>query len=177
MRKLIIGMAVLTILLVSAAYLAADEKPWFDMENCAFCKNLTAEEGLMENFQKWEHFKVDNGTITISVVNDSHVDAFIRAGKNMEKTAMRMKKGEQLQMCGMCESYGALMMAGAKMADVQSGNIFVSTMNSDNPETVKLLHAHADKTTAEMKMWEEKEKMEKDAHEGHDHSGHEGHDH
>lgn len=176
MRALRISLCVLIVSLALLVVTSADEKPWFDMENCAFCKNLKAEEGLMDNITKWEHHNVKNGTVSITVVNKEYLPAYKRAMDGMEKTSQRMEAGEQLPMCGMCEAYGAAMMKGAQWDEIQSGNTFVSIMYSSEPEVISEIHALTDRTNQEMeKMMEmekagEMKKMEmEEGHEGHDH--------
>ena len=57
MTKSAILLIGLIALICSAA--SAGDLPWFDMEKCAFCKHITAEEGLMEhlNFEYHNHSK------------------------------------------------------------------------------------------------------------------------
>jgi hypothetical protein len=155
MKKLAIASVVMLFVLLGFAMLAAQEKPWFDMENCAFCKTLTAEEGLMDHFKKWEHHNVDNGSVSISVVDKEYVPAFKRAMHNMEEVSKKLQQGEMLPMCGMCEAYGELMQMGAKWDEVESDDIFVSLIYSDKADVVAAIHAMTDRTNAEMKKMEQ----------------------
>ena len=113
---------------VSFSMLAAQEKPWFDMQNCAFCKNLTAEEGLMDHITKWDHHNVDNGSVCITVVDKEYLEAYKRAMHNMEEVGKKLEQGEMLPMCGLCKAYGELLKMGAKRDMVESDNVFVSIM-------------------------------------------------
>jgi hypothetical protein len=147
-RTIIVALAFTLIVFVIAT---AQDKPWFDMENCAFCKNMTAEPGLMDHITKWEHHNVKNGSVTVTVVDEAYLPAYQKAMMGMEATAKKMQAGEKLPMCGMCEAYGAAMMKGAQVDEVQSGNIFVDLMYSDDPEVISEIHAMTDRTNAEMK--------------------------
>lgn len=160
MKKLAIGSVVVSLVLMSFSMLAAQEKPWFDMENCAFCKNLAAEEGLMDHITKWEHHNVQNGSVSISVVDQECVEAYKRAMHNMEEVSKKLQQGEMLPMCGMCEAYGELLQMGAKWDEVESDNIFVSLMYSDKPDVVARIHAMTSRTNDEMKKMEQPKQAE-----------------
>ena len=149
---------VLAFMLMVFVIATAQDKPWFDMENCAFCKNLSAQPGLMDHLTKWEHHNVKNGSVSITEVDKEYIDAYKKAIMGMEATAKRMQAGEMLPMCGMCEAYGAVMMKGAQSEEVQSGNIFISLMYSDDPEVVNEIHALTDRTNDEIMKMEEMKK-------------------
>jgi hypothetical protein len=153
---------ILGIMLIAGSALAEEEKPWFDLENCAFCKNLSAEEGLLDNFPKWEHYNIHNGMLTLSVVEKEYIPAFKNAIANMNKVVKQLEAGENVHLCGMCESFGSLMMAGVKIEEIESENIFVSMMTSDNPEVVEQIHQHTDRTNDEYAKWLEAEKAAKE---------------
>ena len=59
MKKLGIAL-VLACLTLTVAVATAGDKAWFDLENCGMCKNMMAEEGLMENM-KWETHAIAAG--------------------------------------------------------------------------------------------------------------------
>jgi len=154
-RTIIVALAFTLIVFVIAT---AQDKSWFDMENCAFCKNLTAEPGLMDHITKWDHHNVKNGSVSVTVVDEAYLPAYKKAMMGMEATAKKMQAGEKLPMCGMCEAYGAAMMKGAQSEEVQSGNIFVSLMYSNDPEVINEIHAMTDRTNDEMMKMEEMKK-------------------
>ncbi len=55
-------------LLVAVGMSIGDEgKPWFDIHNCGMCKNMAAEEGLMDNLN-WETHKISNGMLNDEAV-------------------------------------------------------------------------------------------------------------
>ncbi len=160
MRRIMFGLVVISVAMLSFSPSAAQDKPWFDMENCAFCKNLLAEEGLMDHITKWEHHNVHNGSLSITVVDKEHLEAYKRAMHNMELVAEKLKQGEKLQMCGMCEAYGQVMQMGSKWEDVESDNIFVSLWYSGDPDVVARIHAVTNTTNDEMKKMQEAMKAE-----------------
>lgn len=162
MRKVGMGVLVLAMFMI---VIAGAGKPWFDMENCDFCKNLTAEKGLMDHITKWEHHNVKNGAMTISVVDKGYIPAYKRAMAKMEEVGKRMEAGEKVTTCGMCDAYSAVFMQGAQWDVIETDNIFVTIMWSDKPEVVTDIHKMVDHTNKEMAMME---KM-KDSHKEHGH--------
>ncbi|MBD3258987.1 hypothetical protein GF377_11185 [candidate division GN15 bacterium] len=161
--KLLVAVAVLALALVA---LAGDEKPWFDMETCSFCKHLIEDPGLLHHCD-WEHHKISDGVLTVTTVEDEYLDAFNTAMANMEEAGKKMQSGEMLPMCGMCTAMGNLMMTGAQWESVTTKHGSVSVLTSDDPAVVEKIHAFADRTNDEMAKMMAAE----------DEHGHEGHDH
>jgi hypothetical protein len=147
----------------------AGEGSWFDMEHCAFCKHMSAEEGMLDHVH-WETHKIADGMLSVTVVEPEWKEAWDRAMAKMEATGEKMMQGEQMKMCGHCQSYGALHMAGVSFEDIETDVGIISLATSDKPDVVKMIHKHAQRTIEEMAKMEESEK-------GHDHSSHEGHSH
>lgn len=160
MRKRMIGLLVVSLAMLSFSVSTAQDRPWFDMENCSFCKNLLAEEGLMDHFTKWEHHNVDNGSVSITVVDKEYLEPYLRAAHNMDEVAKRLQQGENLPMCGMCQAYTDVMKMGARWDDVQSDNMFVSLWYSDDPDVVARIHAVTNTTNDELKKMQEAMKAE-----------------
>lgn len=163
-------LAVGLLLLGTAVFVGADqapapgEAPWFDLENCAFCKHLTKEPQLMHNM-KWEHHDLSNGAVTITVVKPQFRAAYMEAGTAMEDLAKKMETGEvnpaDVRMCGSCQYYGKLMMMGAKFEYVQSDLADLVLITSDKPEVVKEIKVYAQRNRDEMAKWEKAGKPEK----------------
>ena len=128
---------------------AMTEAPWFDMENCGFCKHLIAEEGFLEN-ATWENFVIDNGMMIVTTVSDAYQDALTRINANMEATSKKMEAGEMVPMCGMCASMGQLFMSGnAQYKTYQSKGAEVALCTSSDPEIIEKIQAHAKRTIEE----------------------------
>jgi hypothetical protein len=77
-----------------------------------------------------------------------------------------MMAGEQMPMCGMCESYGQLMMSGAKMDQVQTKACWVTVMSSQDPKVVAMILAHGRRTIDEYAKYT----AAQGAHGAHDHA-------
>jgi len=58
----------------------------------------------------------------------------------------------------MCENYGKLSGLGAKVEVINAKEGDVVLMTSDNPEVVKLIHEHGQRTREEMAKMESMEK-------------------
>jgi len=128
----------------------ADEMPWFDMENCAFCKHIGAEEGLFEHMHT-EYHSISNGILSVTVVDASHKEAYDRAMKAMEKVGTEMQEtGVMPKMCGFCMTYGGFLMTGVKNEYVGSEFADIIIWTSDKPEMVEKLQAFGKRANDEM---------------------------
>ena len=152
MKRAILSVAV-SIMAASFTY-AAEDGPWFDMQNCEMCKPLMEVPGLMDNMT-WEHYKISAGLVSISTVKPEFVDSYKKAQMAMMETAGKLMKGEPVKLCNMCKGWGEILGAGAKQDVIESGNTFIAVTTSDNPETVKKIHAWGDRTNKEMSAMEQ----------------------
>jgi hypothetical protein len=139
----------------------AGESAWFDMEGCAFCKNLVKDPHLMENMT-WEHHDISNGVVTITTVKPESRKSYIEAKTAMMDVGKKLETGQltmdKVPMCGHCQTYGKLMMMGVKMESVEGSQADVIIMTSDKPEVVKEIKAFAQKNRDEMAKMEQAEK-------------------
>ena len=107
----------------------------------------------MENVT-WEHHDISNGILSVTVVNEKYLDAYRAAHAEMDKTVMRLQKGEMVEMCGSCTAIGACMMKGAKQEYVETSSGDVWIVTSDKAEVVAELQSWAKRSkeeTAKMK--------------------------
>src|SRR3990172_9930921 len=100
--------AALAIVVAVAAFVVAEDKPWFDMKNCAMCSTLSSKPGLMEAMT-WEHFPVSNGVMQVGHCPDEHKAAFGLAMAEMGKVQEKMKAGETVNLDGYCTTFGGLL--------------------------------------------------------------------
>ncbi len=155
----------LSLLVLAAAAVAAPAGGWFDLEDCSMCKHLTADQELFSNM-KWETRLFANGLVEVTTVPAAYEPRFKALMKNMEATGQRLMAGEQLYMCGMCQSYGKLMMGGAQMDYLTVGENHISVISSQDPKVVAMIRTHGQTTIDEYAKWMAAEG-------GHDH----GHEH
>jgi hypothetical protein len=142
------------LLVVLAGIAVAGDEPWFDMEKCAFCKNMAAEEGLLEHMHM-EFHKVDDGLVSVFTVDHGYEDKLAHAQAAMEKVAEDMQKtGEVPYMCGHCKMYGSFMMSGLMPQTLEGKLATLEIWKTDDAEMVKKLHKYADRSTEEMAKME-----------------------
>jgi len=168
MRKVALAFA-LAALVAVVAFAGEEEKsptnsPWFDLENCDFCKHLSAQEGLMDHMD-WENINFAAGSMSVTTVAPGYEDKFKKAIQLMEEAGKKMMAGEKLHMCGMCQSMGELFQTGkAQYESFETKGGWVSLTTSTDPETIKKIHAHTDRTNEEFAKM-----VAAEAHEKHDH--------
>lgn len=141
--------AALAIVVAVAAFVVAEDKPWFDMKNCAMCSTLASKPGLLEAMT-WEHFPVANGAVQVGYCPDQHKAAFGQAMAEMGKVQEKMKAGETVYLDGYCTAFGDLLKAGAKYESVQAAHSNVGLLTSSDPELVKKIHEFTKRTNDEL---------------------------
>jgi hypothetical protein len=160
MRKTV-SYALVLALVVAVAAIAADEPKsmgktdvkWFDPENCEFCKHLTETPHLMENM-KMEYRDVKNGEVSLTTVAPEYRDAYKTANEAMMALGADIESGKrnpmEVKMCGCCQEYGRLLMAGANFEHVQceGGDILLITSNDE--AMIKQIHAYGERNRTEM---------------------------
>jgi len=154
MKNFKVSILVLAVGLICAAVLASDEKPWFDLKNCAFCKNFDLGNGVyIVDHMKTEYHDLPNGFFSITTIDPAWQDKFDKAMAGMTEAVKDAQAGKAQTLCGHCTAYGEIAAAGAKIEAQPSefGKIFVYT--SDNPELVTKLHWFAQKNREEMAKW------------------------
>jgi hypothetical protein len=124
--------------------------PWFDLDHCAVCKCMASQKGLMESI-KWEWHMLDNGAMSVSVVPEGQKEAMKKCHDEMHAVIDKVKKGEKMELCACCQSYGALEQAGAKFTEIETAAGTISLITSDRPDVVKKIKEHAQKTMDEFK--------------------------
>ena len=157
-RSLLLSMAVLALAAVSAG---AQDTPWFDLVNCGFCKNLAAQEGLLEHM-KWENFVIGTGMISVTTVEPGWEDKYKAAMAGIEDAAKRFQAGERFPLCGMCTAYGMIKATGKVKEEgfsTKAGDIFV--MTSTDPDVIAKIQANAQRTIDEYAKMEAAEKAAK----------------
>lgn len=151
-----IAIAMLAVALLAAPSLCEDaatkeaDKPWLDLENCSMCKSMGEHMDMMAECT-WENHKIENGCMSASVVPEKHQAKMAEVHEKMMAVGKRLEQGEKMPLCGYCVGYGELKMAGARIEEVKTDFGMVALVTSDDPELVKKIHAHTDKTIAAYK--------------------------
>jgi len=156
MKKWVLTVALVSV--VAAPLLASPtttEKPWFDMQNCAMCKSMTAEKGLIEH-SSFDTYATATGLVSVCTVDPAYKEAFARAGAKMMATMKDLEAGKDVgPLCGFCTSYGELMKAGAKSDMFTTATGDISTLTSTDPALIAKIQAHAKRTSEEMAKMKE----------------------
>jgi hypothetical protein len=131
-----------------------------EMQKCAVCKYMAENPSLMKSMT-WETHKIENGMLCLTTVPKELKKEFDAASARMMQEIAKLEAdpahAKEVALCSFCQSMGELHKLGAKMQhiDTKTGAIHMST--SDDPATVKKIHAMADKAIAEQKKMEQQE--------------------
>jgi hypothetical protein len=146
-NRIIIAVALLV--LAMATMVAAEEKAWFDFENCDMCKNFADPPEMMKSMT-WEQHKIEAGYMSVSTVPAEFLDAYRAANAKCEALGEKLKAGEPANMCGSCDAFGMLMAKGAKLEQVELSNGGIMLMTAGDAAVVTEMHAWVDKNVAAM---------------------------
>jgi hypothetical protein len=163
--KKTVAMMALAVILLGAGSASAAPKAWLDLENCGMCKNLLVDMDLFQHMT-WDTYLLTNGMMEVTTHPAGYEDRFKKLMASFESCGAKMMAGEQMPMCGMCESYGQLMMSGAKMDQVQTKAGWVTVMSSQDPKVVAMILAHGRRTIDEYAKYT----AAQGAHGAHDHA-------
>ena len=148
MKAIRIGL-LLAMVVAVAAFVVAEDKPWFDLENCSMCKGMIAQEGLMENMT-WDHYLTKNGMMSVTTIADGYREKYDASHKTIMETVVKMKAGEEMYLCGFCTRHGELAQAGVNKEHFSTKAGDVSLMTSSDKKIVEEIHAFAQKTIDEL---------------------------
>lgn len=132
------------------------DKPWFDLENCSFCREFSKQPGLLEHSHS-EYHNLKNGVISVFYVDPGFDDELAAAMTGMNAVAANMGPDKPMPaMCEHCAVYGGLRSNPlVQMEDIQSGDRYISVMTSSDAATVAQLQAFGKKNNEEQKKFEE----------------------
>ena len=125
------------------------ESAWFDMNKCAMCQPLMQTPGLMEGISH-EQLPLSKGVVTVTSVSDQHLKAYRQARAQMEGIVERVKKGENVPLCGSCTAIFQLMPKGVEQDFVETKHGDVWILTSGNPAVAAELQAWAKRNNEEM---------------------------
>lgn len=136
------------------------EKPWFDLKNCAFCKEIDAQPDLIKHMNS-EYHNIDGGFISITQIDKEYQAAYDKTMEGMKKVATDMgTAGKIPPMCQHCSKYGDFLMAGVHDQYINSafGHIFL--MTSADTAVATRLQAFAARTAQETEKFKAELKAE-----------------
>ena len=153
-HKLIL--AILAVMLVACVVVLAQERSWFDMKNCEFCKPWSTPEMLKNTTH--EQYGIANGAMMITNFNPNFRDAYKKASAEMGVLSQRAAKGEKVYMCGSCETMGSFFMRGAQVQELMVNNGAIMLMTSSDTSLVNDIHNWVQKNIEEEKKLKAAEK-------------------
>jgi len=153
-KLLVIAMAIMAVSLIAVA--VAQEKPWYDMKNCEFCKPWSTPV-MMKNCT-WDQREISNGVMTVGLFPESLRETYKKASAQMDALGKRAAAGEKIQMCGSCETMGSFFMRGAKMEEVATKSGAVQLLTASDSTLVGDMHKWAKRNAEEQKKMTAAEK-------------------
>ncbi len=127
---------------------------WFDFENCAFCRNLMKDPGLLPH-TTWEVLPIAKGVAQVITVEPEYSAAMAEAGAAMEKLGQDIQTGKvnpmATEMCGHCQEFGMILMAGVHTETIKAQAAEVTLFTSEDPALVERMHAMAKRDAEELK--------------------------
>ncbi len=158
-KKTILWLGVL--LCAGIGMLMAAETPWFDAQNCDFCRHLLTDPHLMQNMT-WETHDLSNGVLILTAVKPEFRESYEKAKKEMAELEKGLASGKinvkDLKLCGHCQFYGMLHASGAKFEHIESDIADIELITSDNPDILKLIKEYGERNRKELAAMEKKEK-------------------
>ncbi len=137
--------SVIVLVFIATIAFAGDKAPWVDMKDCPICKNVSSEEGLMENMT-WEHHLTATGVMTVSTIKPEFHQKFNKAKSAMKELLGKVVSGEKIQVCDYCTSISSLLKEGAKAENVITKASDIMVISSTDEATIAKIHIHAQKT-------------------------------
>ncbi len=150
MRTLLV-LTLFAIIACGAMIVAQDaEKPWFDLKNCVFCKEIEAQPGLKDHMRH-EYHPIHDGLVSISYIDKDWWDEFAGAQAGMQKVAGNMNPTSLPPMCQHCSKIGEFYMKGVKMEEIRSEQAIVVVYSHTDAAVVKDIQAWGARTADELK--------------------------
>ncbi|MCZ6837220.1 MAG: hypothetical protein O7G85_15705 [Planctomycetota bacterium] len=124
---------------------------WFDAAACGMCKPMTEYPELMTSM-KWETHKIKDGMLMVTSIPEEHRKTFEAVCTKMQENGRQLAtRGESVDLCGHCESFGKLMQAGVRQEKIMTAFGHIALVTANDPTTVELIHKHAEQSQDETK--------------------------
>jgi hypothetical protein len=153
-KLLVIAVAIMAVALVVVA--VAQEKPWYDMKNCEFCKPWSTPE--MKKNMTFDQVECASGVLTVISFPESFRPNYKAASAQMDAISKKAATGEKIQMCGSCMAMGSFFMRGAKMEEIPTKSGVVLLMTASDSTLVGDMHKWAQRNADEEKKMKAAEK-------------------
>ncbi len=132
----------------------ANEKPWMDPKNCAFCKLFADQPGLLEHMHT-EYYNLQDGIVSVLNIDKGYEPKFEAAQQNMKGVIADLQAGKQVPMCQHCQKIGEFAMKGVKMQDIKTaGGPIISLYQSSDTAQVKEIQDFGARSAAFAKAYQ-----------------------
>lgn len=159
MRRLSFLMLLVAVVVSAVAAIAQDDKPWFDLKNCEFCKQFANPPDMLLHINT-EYYSTAVGLMMITNIDKGYEEHFMKAQEGMQKVVADMQAGKMPTMCQHCSKYGEFTMAGVKMDVVKTPHGTVSLLVASDPAMIEKLHAFGKRTADETEKFKAAAKAE-----------------
>lgn len=122
---------------VTFAVFAADE-PWFDLEKCAFCKQIASQPGLLQHM-KTEYHNTKTGIISVTYIDKEYEAAFAKAQQGMKQAVEDISAGKPVEMCKHCSTIGSFYGMGIMPETIKSEKCIITVYSSTDADAVTKL--------------------------------------
>ncbi len=124
------------ILLLVGTVTFAQEKPWFDSVNCAFCKLFAAQPGLLDHMTT-EYHNISDGLVSVTHIDKGYEDGFKKAQAGIGNVLREMQTtGKMPYSCPHCTMIGEFQMSGVRMEAVNSDYGIINLYTSSDTAMV-----------------------------------------
>lgn len=149
---------VIVSIVMAACFVAigAEEKPWYDMKNCEFCKPWSIPE--MTKNCVYDQVETANGVLMLVQFPESFRPKYQAASAEMDALSKKAATGAPVKMCGSCEAMGSLIMKGMKMEELPTKFGVAMLLTSNDTALVADIHKWARRNAEEEQKMKQLEK-------------------
>ena len=136
-----IAMVAVSVMALLTMFALGQEKPWFDIKQCAFCQQFGKEPGLLQHMHT-EYHNISDGIVSFTHIDTGYEDAFQRAQVGVGSVLKEMRTtGKVPYMCEHCSMLGKFTMAGVRQELVPTnyGSVVIFT-SPDSSMVSELQH-------------------------------------
>jgi len=149
MKHILLVIAVAIMAVALAVVAVAQEKPWYDMKSCEFCKPWSTPE--MTKNMTFDQVECASGVLTVISFPESFRPSYKAASAQMNALSAKAATGQKIQMCGSCETMGSFFMRGAKMEEIPTKSGVVQLLTASDSSLVADMHKWAKRNAEEQK--------------------------
>jgi hypothetical protein len=117
---------------------AAADEPWFDLEKCAFCKEIAKQPGLLDHM-KTEYHDTKTGVLSVTYIDKDYEAAFANAQKGIGQVVADKMAGKAVVACKHCTAIGEFYGMGIMPESIKSEKCIIIIYSSPDAAVVTKL--------------------------------------